>query len=107
MPDHKMKQHDTRPPIRATLTNFGPLSGASVKFIMRLKGSTTPKVNTNGVIEDPDAGVVRYDWTAADTDLAGSFDAEWQVTYGDGGKETFPGDETYNRVVISPDLDNA
>jgi hypothetical protein len=102
-----MKQHDTRPAVRAQLANYALLTGASVKFIMKLSGNTQPKVNALAVFEDPALGNVRYDWTAADTDLAGTFDAEWQVTYSDGGVETFPGDETYNTVIISPDLDGA
>lgn len=111
MADFSIKAHDRLPSISARLTTNGVkvnLSTAtSVKFIMRLKGSTTVKVNATGTIADPVNGVVRYDWLAVDTDTPGSYEAEWQVIWSDGDKpQTFP-TLTYHTVDVLADLDNA
>jgi len=48
-------------------------------------------------------GLVRYNWTAADTDTVGSYQAEFEVTYADASIETFPNDG-YIRVEIIDDI---
>lgn len=81
----------------ATLTSDGSavdLTAASVvKFIMTLRGSTTPKVNAPGAIDPtPTTGKVSYSWGATDTDTAGVYRAEWEIAWADGSKQTYPSD---------------
>lgn len=107
MADYAIKQHDQLPSIQATFASAGfpvDLSGAAgVTFIMR-PSSGPVKVNAPAVIVDAGNGIVRYDWLAADTDTAGSFMAEWQVTWTGGKQQTFP-TLTYHTVDILADLD--
>lgn len=109
MADFSLKQHDRKPSIQATLLLDGSpvnLTGATVKFIMATGPGTTPKVNSSAVVVTAASGIVRYDWLAVNTDTAGSFDAEWEVTFSDGTKQTFPTID-YISIDIEADLDNA
>lgn len=112
MADFTIKQHDRLPSIEAQLTEIdgSPLSaglaGATVAFIMKPQQGGTVKVNAPAVIEDQAACLVRYDWATGDTDTVGDYNAEWQVTFADGRKRTFPTD-TYNTVRVVADLDGA
>lgn len=96
--DFVIKQNDTTPAITSTLKDAdgGPvnLTGATVRFIMRRKGAGTPKVDGEATIGSPaTAGGVSYAWDAADTDTAGRYDAEFEVTFAGGAKQTFPNSE--------------
>ena len=97
MPSHfYIKQNDTRPAIIANLTDANDaavnLTGASVKFHMRVDPAGAVKVNAGGAtIEDAEAGQVSYAWTTANTDTADDFEAEFQVTFAGGAVQTFPG----------------
>ena len=108
--DFTLKAHDRLPAIQATLlasdTAVDLSTATGVKFIMATAVGATPKVNATAVIEDAAAGVVRYDWLAVDTDAPGSYLAEWQVTWADGRKQSFP-TLTYHTVDVLADLDNA
>lgn len=114
MADYTIKAHDRLPSIAATLSASGAplnLTGATVKFIMRAKpagNGATPsaKVNAAAVVVDAANGLVRYDWLAVDTDTPGSFQAEWQITWSDGKKQTVP-TLTYHTVDVLADLDDA
>lgn len=57
---------------------------------MRLLGAGTAKVDANAVLVTPAAGVVKYVWLLADTDTAGQYNGEFEVTFGDGRKQSFP-----------------
>ena len=95
-----LKQNDTKPSLSANLTQDGSvvdLTGASVKFHM---GSI---VDADAVIASAVTGSVRYDWDAADTEEAGRYPAEFQVTFSDEGIETFPNKDTLT-IVIKPEL---
>lgn len=111
MTDFYWKQHDTSPSIRCALTDgsgstpSGTLAG-SVKFIMKATSASLPKVNASASIVDGTTWTVQYDPIAADTDTVGDFNAEWEVTFASGKKQTFP-NPGYLSVQISADLDNA
>lgn len=49
------------------------------------------------------SGIVRYDWSADDTNAIGSYQAEFEVTYADASVETFP-NRGYIRVEIIDDI---
>lgn len=99
-----IKQNDTSPSIQITDTRLaGNLVGASVVFNMR-DSSGTVKVNRSaGAVVDAGAGTIGYDWAAADTDTAGEFEAEFEVTYADTTVETFPNFHHIS-VVITDDI---
>lgn len=112
MADHYWKQHDTSPSITDKITTAsggiptGSLSGATLKFVMRAVGSSTPVVNATAVIENPTNWTFRYDPISTDTAAAGEYQYEWELTFSGGRKQTFP-DPGYNTITITADLDNA
>lgn len=111
MADFTLKAHDRLPSIRATFTTAGAAvdltTATTVTFIMKVKtGGAAAKVNAPATVVDPTSGIVRYDWAAGDTDTPGDYQAEWQVTWSSGQKQTFP-TLTYHSISILADLDNA
>jgi hypothetical protein len=102
-----IKQNDTSPNLDATLKdasdNAIDLAGASLRFHMRKIGATSAKVDAAATIIDEDTGQVRYTWSAGDTDTIGSFEAEFEVTYGDGSVETFPNNKFFS-IEITDDI---
>lgn len=102
-----IRQNDRLPIISSTLTGADGalnLTGATVRFRMRLLESTTLKVDQPATIGDADDGVVSYSWQAGDTDTAGTMLAEWQVTYPDAGILTVPNDKPVV-VTATPSLE--
>ena len=82
------------------------LTGATVRFIMRKYGASTPTVATAGEVVPPATnGEVRYEWVAGDLDIPGLYLAEWEVTYAADEIETFPADG-YIHVWVREDLDD-
>lgn len=93
-----LKRGDTAPALRyALLPEIVDLTGASVVFIMDGLGRAPASV----VSAAPP--VVQYDWQPGDTDRAGVRRAEFEVTYPDGGIETWP-NAGYLLVNIVEDL---
>ena len=100
MSNFQLKQNDTKPSLYANLVQDGSavdLADASVTFHM------DGVVNAPAVVTDAANGSVRYDWTATDTAIAGSYRAEFQVTFSDGSIETFP-NSGYFYVNIAEEL---
>ena len=102
---------DTAKPIEADLSDEdGPivLLGAAIRFLMAPvpeSGKTVPvvvgvavAVNPNAVLGDPDLGKVRYQWADGDTDVPGVYRGQWEVTFANGTRETFP--TGYNEIII-------
>jgi 5-hydroxyisourate hydrolase-like protein (transthyretin family) len=94
---HFIAQHDTADVIERTLRNaFGVavnLTGATLKFSMRLKPGGAVKISALlGTIVDAVNGRVRYEFVAANTDTSGEYEAEFQVEYSDASIQTFPND---------------
>jgi hypothetical protein len=90
-----IKQNDTLPVIQEYLRNadgtaidLTTISG-SPKFHMR-DGAGTVKVNSNGTVISPTLGLVQYAWTGADTNTAGAYYREWEITFLSGKIVTTP-----------------
>jgi hypothetical protein len=96
-------------PIAQLLDGQGdPISlrgGATVRFLMKMRGASGAKVAADAEIVDKDLARVRYVWTEEDLDAPGVYRAEYEVTYGDASVETFPPDG-WITVVIRGDLDD-
>lgn len=92
-----MKRNDTVP-LTATLkvgTVAVDLEGATVKFHMRDSSGTVVVDAAATVLQvgdgsDGSKGKVKYEWAAGDTDTAGVYDLEWEVSFSDGTIRTFP-----------------
>ena len=111
MADFWWKQHDTAPMLQVQLLdsngNAVDVTNSSISFIMRtVPGTGSAKVNSSATIVDGVNGVIGYTPIGANTDTAGTFVAEWQVTFPGGAKQTFP-NPGYDNVTVTTDLDNA
>lgn len=98
-----IKRGDTSP---ALLLELGgaeiSLAGATVVFSMVPfpAGAAVISRAAAGVAAGFALPVVQYDWTAGDTAAAGDYLAEFEVTFSDGTRETFPnGDHLLIRIV--------
>lgn len=102
-----IKRNDTSPGMQATLKNGSgtavDLTGATVLMIMRPVGGGKRKISGACTLHDAANGIVRYAWVSGDTDTAGLFNVEFQVTYADSTVETFP-NKGYEQVQIDGDL---
>lgn len=89
-----IKVGDTAPALEAICKDADgdavSVAGATVRFHMRLLGGASTKVNALATIVDGPAGQVKYQWQTADTDTAGNYRGEFQVTFSNGTIETFP-----------------
>lgn len=101
-----IKRNDTAPPFRAILKDgdgdIVNVTGATVRFHMN-KRDGTAVVNAAATINSATAGDVEYNWDAADTALAGIYNAEFEVTYANTTVETFP-NKGYEEVRVTEDL---
>jgi len=109
----KIKQNDTRPYARATLyedeDTFKVLDVSDVTgivFNMKNKAGGTVKISGENadLTNDGTDGKVEYRWQAGDTDTIGTYDCEFEVTFTDGGVQTFPPDK-YLTVEVVAELD--
>lgn len=109
-----IKQNDTRPAYVATLKeDFGLETEAavnltnaeSVRFLARRAGQNE-MLDIDGIadIEDAALGIVSYTWDTGDTATVGEYEIEIEVTWDDGGVETFP-NNGYASMSIVDDLD--
>lgn len=100
-------RNDTAPALQATLRDYAGtvinLTGATVTFTM-VGSDGTKKVNRqSATVVDAAGGIVKYVWQVGDTNEAGSFKGQWEVTYSDLTKQTFP--QSHTTITISGDLD--
>ena len=107
-PTFYIKQNDTRPELDIFLRDDKDrtinITGATVKFSMRNASTNVVKISLASVTTvNSTAGRVKYPFTASDTDTAGNFDGEFQVTFVGGQIETFPNDG-YIKVIVTDDV---
>jgi hypothetical protein len=102
----KLKRGDTAPRFRArVLDGTTPLSliaAASVKLLMKGNGISLALPVTIEPQTGNDGWVYR-NWAATDLAVAGVYQGELEVTWGDGTIQTFPGDSTFT-ILVSQDL---
>ena len=102
-----MKQNDTLPAIIAQLVDadgsIPDLTGAAVKFIMRLRSGGAAKVNASATIIAAATGDVKYSWSAADTDTVGDYEGEFEVTFSGGAIQTYP-NSMYFLIKVVDDI---
>lgn len=105
MPTFQLKEGDTSPSISYELTpTTVDLTGASVVFNMTTRRGVVKVSRAAATVTTPTGTpTVQYDWIAADTDTAGTYRAEFEVTYGDGSIETFP-NTGFLTISITKDL---
>jgi hypothetical protein len=103
-----IKLGDTEPPLETTLwrgTSSTPASlvGATqVKLIITTRPGVTPDQYI-GTVVSASGGTVRYEWVGNEFLTAGTYIAEWQVTYNDGSIATFPNDKEFH-IIVRADL---
>jgi hypothetical protein len=107
-PTFYIKQNDTRPELDIFLRDDKDrsinITGATVKFSMRNASTNVVKISLAAVTTvSSTSGRVKYSFTASDTDTAGNFDGEFQVTFVGGQIETFPNDG-YIKVIVTDDV---
>lgn len=92
-----IKRGDTLPVAASTLTDESGTpqavpATATVKFLMRDAETREQVLSGAAEVADQAAtpGRVLYRWAAGETDREGDYEAEWEVTYADGGVQTFP-----------------
>lgn len=107
MDTFEIKRNDLVPELNVALKDkegaVVNLTGASVQFHMRAAGASTLKVDAAATLVTAASGTCKYTWVAANTDTAGDFEGEFEVTYSGGNIETFPTDG-YIRIRVLPDL---
>lgn len=107
MADFWIRQGDTAPQLEVTCQddngNAVDLSGATAVQFHLADKQYAEKVSASGSIKDAAAGKVVYAWSDGDTDEAGEFYGEFQVTHADGSIQTFPNRE-YIRIRIEREL---
>lgn len=106
MYDVIIKRGDTRNCIKAVLKGANgsvvDLTGCAVRFLMA-PFNRLPTIDREAHIEDAGNGEVWMVWAPGETDAAGFYQAEFEVTYQDGKRETFP-NNGYISLLIQNDL---
>jgi len=105
MTDFYIKRNDTSPTFRATLVDADGaavnVTGAAAR--LHMSNEKGVKVDAAMTLDTPLSGIVTYAWQVADTDTAGFYDAEIEVTFSDSTVQTFP-NNGYWTVHVDGDL---
>lgn len=104
----KAKRGDSAPMFRAQCldgtTPVNLTSATGVRFLMRNQAGAVV-INAAMVVEDQTAntGWVHYAWAPTDLAVAGYYQAEVEVTWGDDRRQTFPPEDTVS-ILVSADV---
>lgn len=113
-----LKRGDTEPPISGIIRDeYGDpvdLTDATARFRMAEINSGENVINNQAIVLDsPEDGAVAYQWNDGDTDVEGTFLAEFAIDYDGNTGADFDADETFPRgepheyitIEIDPILD--
>jgi hypothetical protein len=104
--DVYMKQGDTKPDLELTFLDGNgsavDLTGATVVFSMRRAGTVVISEQACTLVTAA-SGEAKYVWQAGDTDTAGVYEGEAEVTFSGGGVETWPNSK-HIRIEITPQI---
>lgn len=106
MADFDIGKGDLLPVIEGTLLEDGSpvnLTGATVLFRM-VNASGVVKVAAAATVVGVLTGDVEYGWAGTDTDTAGTYQAEWEVTFTGVKPLTFPNKKPKISIVVHPTL---
>jgi len=110
--DRTIKRHDTAvlPRMRALDDGGTPLdlTSATVVYTLRNRATGALAVERGAVTlanQTTNPGEAYYVWRPGDTDTAGEYEEEWEITYPDTRKETLPV-RSKVLVTILEDYDN-
>ncbi len=102
-----MKKGDLLPEIAAQLIGADglhiDLTSCTVTFTMRSRSGVVIVDAQPAVITQANQGRVKYVWAAGNTDVIGTHDAEWVVTY-PGAKQLTVPNRGYDQIEISARL---
>lgn len=111
---HELKRGDLEPPITATLKGL-PETGypdgkpidltlATAITLVRKPSVGSVAIRFVGVFLAPrTSGRVSYAWVAGDTDVSGSYQGEWEITWPVGRPQTVPNNAVF-LITIFDDL---
>lgn len=105
---HNIKQHDTHPPLIATLKDA---TGTVIDLTTASTVSLIAKTQTGAVswsgdcaIDDAAGGIVSYSFTGVtDTSTVNTYQAEFEITWSNGKITTIP-TVGYFSIVVGADL---
>lgn len=99
-----IKTGDLEPPIECQLFDgAGVAADLTAAVAVRFLVAGITLAGTASFI-DKATGKVRYTWSGSDTATAGRYNAEWEIEWSGGRKQTFPSAQ-YIKLVIWEDLD--
>ena len=98
-----IKRFDRRTPLRVTLSEDGTAVNLTDLTVFLVLGTQYRMIFRRAcTFEDAAAGKVRYDWQAGDTDLGGTYNAEFEVTDPLAlKKDTYPSADTIQILIVN------
>jgi len=100
-----IKRGDLEPPITATIKDATGavvnLTGATspVLILKPIAGGSAQRLSTGTTLLDATNGRIRHAWQSGETTTAGSYFAEWEVSWPTSRPQTFPTEGTFMVVV--------
>lgn len=100
-----VKRNDTAPSLQSTLSDNGAVVNLTTASAIRVIGSRQGVVLFDRTVTGNSVGVVNMPWQSGDTAYLGPIRVEWEVTWPDGGIQTFPA-SGYETVWVTKDNDS-
>lgn len=85
------------------VTPLNVTSATAINFVCRVKGSTVddpPKFKKLVTMTDAAQGLGEYRWSGTDTDTAGDFEYEFEITWPGPEPQTIPADSYFALVIV-------